>query len=212
MLNQLIERTRIQMFEEARVNGFTGTKTVQISQDLDRLLNWFQNKYINQTNRIIDDFQVHGSIIQNINSGLQYNGLNHELLEKDTSHWHSLNDIYQVLLKLEEEYDEGLIRDIGKFVPENSLFPGEIDSFEKGLLTLDMAYKLNHSDGIEGYYQVYFQGRREIYVICNTLYYSASFNEGIIKGLAEKFNLPIQITVMDHRMGGEFKISLLSTY
>ncbi|HYK73919.1 MAG TPA: aspartyl-phosphate phosphatase Spo0E family protein, partial [Pseudoneobacillus sp.] len=73
MLNQLIEKTRIQMLEDAQLYGFTGNRTVQTSQELDRLLNWFQQKYIIPGVGSSEHYQVHGSIIRNIKSGLKYN-------------------------------------------------------------------------------------------------------------------------------------------
>jgi hypothetical protein len=212
LLDQLIQRTRLQMFADAKFYGFTDDKTVQTSQALDHLLNCFQQKYSVQNAGPDDHYKVHGSIIQNINSGLQSNRIrmNCGLLEKDPSNWYSLKDVYQFFQELEEEYDEGLIRDIGKFVPINSIFPSDVDSFEKGLLNLNVAYKLNHSHNMDGYYEVFFESKREIYLICNTRFYPTAYNEGILKGMSEKFHTPIQITLVKKDKGGEFKIELLS--
>lgn len=68
MLNQLIEKTRNQMVEEAQVYGLTAARTVQISQELDLLLNYYHQKYIVQKKHKSQDYQLYRNIIQNITS------------------------------------------------------------------------------------------------------------------------------------------------
>jgi hypothetical protein len=160
------------------------------------------------------EINVHGSIINNFNDALNRYKLakNSSILLQDTQKWYPINEFQSLFASLEKQYDQQLLIEIGKNVPTNSIFPTDVDSFEKGLFGLNTAYKLNHRNGIDGYYKILCQDRREIIVICNTFFYPASFNMGIISGLAEKFNIPVRIEELTNYKGGEFKVKLLSTF
>lgn len=215
MLIELIEETRNEMYHYAHQLGFTSTKTVQASQKLDHLLNL---QYCKNTSKLnLNNKKVHGSIISNISQALsKYNfhlqNENDGLLNANPNGWYLLRDFKNIFLSVKESMGENVFVDIGKNVPTNCIFPEEINSFEKGILSLNIAYKTNHLFNIEGYYEVFFTERNELFVICNTPFYPYLFNLGIISGLGEKFNVPISIHSINDSKGGEFKIKIKNTF
>ena len=102
---------------------------------------------------------------------------------------------------------------IGKKIPENAQFPPEIDSLDKALAAIDVAYHMNHrkngkvmfdpSNGkmIEGIGHYGFEktGDREIIMACNNPYPS-DFDRGIIESMAFRFKpsgVPMIIVRLD---------------
>ncbi|HPA73676.1 MAG TPA: hypothetical protein PKY31_15510 [Spirochaetota bacterium] len=89
---------------------------------------------------------------------------------------------------------------IGKKIPENAQFPPEINTMDKALAAIDVAYHMNHRvngqimfdpgtgkmlEGI-GHYKFHRAGDREIRMVCENPYPS-DFDRGIIEAMAQKF-------------------------
>jgi hypothetical protein len=77
---------------------------------------------------------------------------------------------------------------IGKAIPANAKFPPEIDSLEKALNAIDVAYHMNHTKGNIGNYKVTeFDGKkRRAVMTCNNPYPS-DFDRGIINAMLVRF-------------------------
>ena len=75
---------------------------------------------------------------------------------------------------------------IGLKIPENAKFPPTIDSPEKGLQALDMAYHMNHKDGEIGHYNFRKETEHSGKMVCKNPYPS-DFDRGIIEGIIKKF-------------------------
>ncbi|MDJ1504362.1 hypothetical protein [Xanthocytophaga agilis] len=77
---------------------------------------------------------------------------------------------------------------IGKAIPENALFPPEIDSLEKALNSIDIAYHMNHRGGEIGSYKLtsFDAAKREAIMVCHNPYPS-EFDRGIITTMLRKF-------------------------
>lgn len=77
---------------------------------------------------------------------------------------------------------------IGKAIPETAKFPPEIDTLEKALHAIDMAYKMNHRGGEIGYYKVlsFDSKQRQAIMECKNPYPS-EFDRGIIMAMLRKF-------------------------
>ncbi|MDZ5473913.1 aspartyl-phosphate phosphatase Spo0E family protein [Bacillus sp. 31A1R] len=216
LLRTMIEETRRDMLNIAELKGQTSPFTVLTSQKLDHLLNLYQKKY-GLTDEFYKmellDLKVNGSLISNIIQGsLEFDSsLNklineYQLNRKDPFEWYSLEEFQTIFSYLEENYDPNIFTNIGRYVPINCIFPENIDSFEKGLFNLNTAYHLNHTSKKAGFYEVIFDGRNEFQVICHTPFYPYAFNYGILKGLAEKYRVEVQITVVSFIKGGEFRV------
>lgn len=80
---------------------------------------------------------------------------------------------------------------IGKAIPENAIFPLHIDSLNKALDSIDVAYKMNHRNGEIGYYKLldFDSGSRTAVMECKNPYPS-DFDRGIVMTMLRKF-LPI---------------------
>jgi len=89
---------------------------------------------------------------------------------------------------------------IGKSIPENAKFPPEIDSIEKALAAIDVAYHMNHgkngvplfdgktgkmSEGI-GHYGFQKISEKKVKMVCNNPY-PCEFDRGIIDAMAQRF-------------------------
>ena len=77
---------------------------------------------------------------------------------------------------------------IGKAIPENAKFPPDIDSLQKGLSLIDVAYHMNHRNGEIGYYKLvsYDEQGKVATMECKNPYPS-HFDKGIISTFARKF-------------------------
>jgi hypothetical protein len=89
---------------------------------------------------------------------------------------------------------------IGKKIPENAQFPPSIDSLEKALAAIDVAYHMNHrikgeilfnpqtgavKEGI-GHYRFEKINDKNMKMICNNPY-PCDFDKGIIDAMAQRF-------------------------
>ncbi len=78
---------------------------------------------------------------------------------------------------------------VGMKVPENAVFPPEIDSIDKAMLVLDEAYHLNHRGGEIGHYHAKVVNSRRIDIIAETPF-PCDLDIGIVRGLAYRFRPP----------------------
>ncbi len=95
------------------------------------------------------------------------------------------------LLAFKEIYDtigSNTLFSIGKSILDNADFPDEIDNLEKALLSIDVAYKMNHRGGKIGYYNlVYFdETDRTAQIECKNPY-PCFFDKGIIIAIVRRF-------------------------
>ena len=75
---------------------------------------------------------------------------------------------------------------IGKTIPRNAKWPPQIDTIEKALASIDVAYHMNHRSGEIGSYCYESTGEKSGKMICNNPYPS-DFDQGIIFAVARKF-------------------------
>jgi hypothetical protein len=75
---------------------------------------------------------------------------------------------------------------IGMRIPENADFPDHIDSVEKALFSIDVAYHMNHRGGEIGHYQFKRTGSHSGKMTCKNPY-PCDFDRGIIDAMCKKF-------------------------
>lgn len=75
---------------------------------------------------------------------------------------------------------------IGKAIPANAQFPPDINTIEKALAAIDMAYHMNHRNGEIGHYNLAKVEGRTAKMVCNNPY-PCEFDKGIIEAMAQKF-------------------------
>lgn len=75
---------------------------------------------------------------------------------------------------------------IGKAIPANANFPPDINSIEKALASIDVAYHMNHKGGEIGHYKFVKTEGRTGKMVCDNPY-PCEFDRGIIEAMAQKF-------------------------
>jgi len=75
---------------------------------------------------------------------------------------------------------------IGLSIPKNAKFPPGIDSVEKALATIDVAYHMNHRGGEIGRYAYEKTGERQGVMVCRNPY-PCDFDRGLVEAVAERF-------------------------
>lgn len=86
---------------------------------------------------------------------------------------------------------------IGTKIPENAQFPPDIDSFEKALEAIDIAYHMNHRGGEIGNYNFHKSPDGSLHFTCNNPY-PCEFDRGIIERMAKKFTNDRRHIVVKH--------------
>ena len=75
---------------------------------------------------------------------------------------------------------------IGTKIPENAIYPPDIDSLEKALATLDIAYHMNHRGGEVGHYELIKMESHQAIMLCHNPN-PCDFDRGIIIATARRF-------------------------
>jgi hypothetical protein len=123
----------------------------------------------------------------------------------DDRHWYPQQAWLDAFHRISEELGDNTLFFIGLKIPENAIFPKEIDGIEKALASIDVAYHMNHRnrrgevlfdplrpaprrmlDGIGHYgFEPVAHGNEAILVCENP--YPCAFDRGIIQAMAHKF-------------------------
>lgn len=118
--------------------------------------------------------------------------------------WYPLSTVLEIIEELAKSVGPNILAEIGKTCPKNSIFPPEIDSFEKVLIALDVAYQANHRHGNIGRYEVAQLEPKKYHVKCDNPY-PATFNLGLLRGLSRKYSTLVRIEQVESDLpGGEF--------
>jgi hypothetical protein len=88
--------------------------------------------------------------------------------------------------KISESIGANTLSQIGQKIPENAKFPPEIDTIEKALSAIDVAYHMNHRGGEIGHYNCKAGGAGTATMECVNPY-PCDFDRGIIVAMARRF-------------------------
>jgi len=86
---------------------------------------------------------------------------------------------------------------IGRKIPENAIWPPDVDCVEKGLPSIDIAYNMNHRNGNIGNYGYERTGEGSARMVCDNPY-PCAFDWGIIAAVVDMFKKPGTITKVVH--------------
>jgi hypothetical protein len=119
--------------------------------------------------------------------------------------WYPLAIVLDIFEELQASVGPNIVTEIGKQVPNHSVFP-PIGDFENALLSLDFAYKENHRNGKIGSYETIRISKFEYHLNCDNPY-PAKFNLGLLRGLSRKHATLAHIEQLNNDIwGGEFLI------
>lgn len=112
----------------------------------------------------------------------------HGLTDIQPEEWYEQQKWLNAFRDIYNSLGEKTLFIIGKAIPENAKFPPEIDSLEKALKAIDIAYHMNHTKGEIGTYKVteFDAKKRRAVMVCNTPYPS-DFDRGIITTMTGRF-------------------------
>ena len=112
----------------------------------------------------------------------------HGIKNAEPQQWYSQEAYLNAFKEISENVGPSTLFIIGKSIPENAKFPPQIDSLEKALSAIDMAYKMNHKGGDIGYYKlVSFDKKERAAVVECKNPYPSEFDRGIITTMLRKF-------------------------
>lgn len=104
------------------------------------------------------------------------------VLDPDRNGWFPQQAILDVLSKAEGRYGGEALRAAGRSIPKGSRFPPEVESLERALSTLDIAYQVNHRGGRIGQYGCRSLGPRRMELFCDNPY-GCDLDQGIFDTL-----------------------------
>lgn len=102
--------------------------------------------------------------------------------------WYSQKSWLNAFKEIGDKFGSNTLFEIGKAIPSNAQFPSEIDTLEKALDSINVAYQMNHRNGEIGYYKLVsidLKGKTAVMNCKNP--YPCDFDRGIITAMARKF-------------------------
>lgn len=100
--------------------------------------------------------------------------------------WYKQQSWLSAFKSISEKIGNSTLNSIGQKIPENAKFPPEINSVHKALMSIDVAYHMNHRNGEIGQYRYERTGDRAARITC-TNPYPDEFDRGIILQMVRKF-------------------------
>jgi hypothetical protein len=100
--------------------------------------------------------------------------------------WYPQQKWLDAFKKISDALGENTLFNIGLKIPENAIFPKEIETIEDALRSIDIAYHLNHRNGDIGEYRFQSIGPKTAKLFCPNPY-PCAFDRGIITAMAKRF-------------------------
>ncbi|KAB2867233.1 MAG: hypothetical protein F9K46_00750 [Anaerolineae bacterium] len=114
----------------------------------------------------------------------------HEIFDVQPDKWYPLQSFLNVLKSINDGWSFGSsavdLMSIGMQIPENAMWPPNVDSVGTALGSIDTAYHINHRGGEIGHYHIEFAEPHHIRMVCENPYPS-DFDYGIIYRTVKKF-------------------------
>lgn len=137
--------------------------------------------------------EVNGQTVLSVVKGMEHSQQKAlEILEENgiinpqPDQWYSQQSWLNAFKRISEEIGPYALYCIGGKIPENAKFPKDIDSLEKALASIDIAYHMNHRGGEIGSYRFHQGPENSMHFTCENPY-PCEFDRGIIEGIARRF-------------------------
>jgi hypothetical protein len=141
-----------------------------------------------------DKVEVNGETVYAVIDGLgtfKKGGLqileNQGIKDVKPGNWYNQQAWLNAFKEISSKLGDNTLFVIGTKIPENAIFPPDIDSVHKALGVIDIAYHMNHRNGDIGNYKYVQIDEQSGKMIC-TNPYPDSFDKGIITFMIRKFN------------------------
>ncbi|WP_375562452.1 hypothetical protein ACE193_07865 [Bernardetia sp. OM2101] len=174
--------------------------------------------------------EVNGQTILSFLNAIPHNAFAHGVL-KDTlkkynlqdiepNSWYSQRSWLDAFAEISKKFGKATLFSIGKAIPENAIFPPQINDLESALKGINMAYHMNHRNGDIGYYKLlsFDKNHKKAIMECKNPYPS-DFDRGIIITMVRKFifksSKTIQVeldTSKPTRLGGADSCTYIITW
>lgn len=135
--------------------------------------------------------------------------------------WYLLNDKIKILKKVLSFVGPTTLKNVGKKIPENAIFPPDIDNIHKAISSINIAYHMNHrkagqimfdevtgkiTEGIGYYGYQAVDGENKIISVCENPNVS-EYDEGILTAMARRFETSAKVELDEskptRRNGGD---------
>jgi hypothetical protein len=100
--------------------------------------------------------------------------------------WYSQQNWLDAFKVIAQKTGPATLKKIGMNIPSAAIWPPQIDSIEKALASIDIAYHINHRGGEIGHYQFEKVNDRSSRIICDNPY-PCDFDKGLIEATAIRF-------------------------
>lgn len=101
--------------------------------------------------------------------------------------WYPLETYFAAFREIASAFGPNILYQIGRSVPRNAVFPPEINTIEKALSSIDVAFQMNHRGAQQlGHYKPEMVSHGHAKMVCDTPY-PCHFDRGIITELAQRF-------------------------
>ncbi len=100
--------------------------------------------------------------------------------------WYSQQGWLNSFKAIADKIGPATLFQIGKRIPENAVFPPGIDTIDKAMAGIDMAYHMNHRGGDIGVYAYSSTGETTGKMVCDNPY-PCDFDRGIVEAMAKRF-------------------------
>jgi len=100
--------------------------------------------------------------------------------------WYKQQSWLDAFKKISGSVGPNTLSQIGQKIPENAKFPPDINTIEKALGAIDVAYHMNHRGGEIGHYSFKPEGPNQVTLECANPY-PCDFDRGIITAMARRF-------------------------
>lgn len=154
-----------------------------------------------------EDAEVSGDAILAVLTGMEtFTTLARKILSQcgiedpQAGRWYRQQDWLDAFKLIAERVGPTTLRTIGRRIPETAQWPPGVDSVEKALQSLDVAYHMNHRIGGKvlydpvtgdmrgdiGHYSYEHTGERSATVVCESPY-PCIFDQGVVEALVKRF-------------------------
>lgn len=108
------------------------------------------------------------------------------IVDPQPGKWYPQQAWLDAFKEITEKIGPNTVFQIATKIPDNAKFPPQIDSIEKALAAIDVAYHMNHRGGDIGSYKSTSTGPRAAKVVCaNPM--PCAFDRGLITSMAKRF-------------------------